>query len=84
MRDNSPTGGALGQVSEFENRLLQSVRGSLDPNQSQDQLRNNLLNIQSDLRALQEERRRAYSATYGDTESTAPVQIDGYTIEIIQ
>lgn len=29
MRDASPTGGALGQVSEFENRLLQSVYGSL-------------------------------------------------------
>jgi len=30
LRDNSPTGGALGQVSEMENRLLQSVLGSLD------------------------------------------------------
>jgi len=30
MRDASPTGGALGQVSEHENRLLQAIRGSLD------------------------------------------------------
>ncbi len=30
MRDASPTGGALGQVSEMENRLLQSVRAALD------------------------------------------------------
>jgi hypothetical protein len=30
MRNNSPTGGALGQVSEMENRLLQAVWGSLD------------------------------------------------------
>jgi hypothetical protein len=29
MRDASPTGGALGQVSEFENRLLQATSGSL-------------------------------------------------------
>jgi len=30
MRDNSPTGGALGQVSEMENKLLQLVWGSLE------------------------------------------------------
>ncbi len=33
MRDASPTGGALGQVSEFENRLLQAVFGSLEQSQ---------------------------------------------------
>jgi len=31
MRLNSPTGGALGQVSNLENRLLQSVIDNLDP-----------------------------------------------------
>lgn len=30
MREASPTGGALGQVSDFENRLLQGVLGSLN------------------------------------------------------
>ena len=45
MRDNSKTGGALGQVSEFENRLLQSVSGSLDQAQSKDQLLYNLNRI---------------------------------------
>ncbi len=30
MRNNSPTGGALGQVSERENILLQSLSGTLD------------------------------------------------------
>lgn len=29
MRQNSPTGGALGQVSDFENRLLQATEGNL-------------------------------------------------------
>lgn len=42
MRDASPTGGALGQVSEFENRLLQSVLGSLETSQGKDQLEFNL------------------------------------------
>lgn len=42
MRDASPTGGALGQVSEFENRLLQAVFGSLEQSQSMEQLLFNL------------------------------------------
>ncbi|MGI9297100.1 MAG: hypothetical protein ACR2QC_04280 [Gammaproteobacteria bacterium] len=37
LRDASPTGGALGQVSEQENRLLQSTIASLDQAQSQDE-----------------------------------------------
>lgn len=42
MRAASPTGGALGQVSDFENRLLQSVLGSLRNSQSKDQFIQNL------------------------------------------
>lgn len=42
MRAESPTGGALGQVSDFENRMLQSSLASLQTSQSQAQLRENL------------------------------------------
>ena len=42
MRNASPTGGALGQVSEFENRLLQSTLGNLEQSQSEEQFRRNL------------------------------------------
>ncbi|WP_425084016.1 hypothetical protein [Ruegeria profundi] len=42
MRDASPTGGALGQVSEFENRLLQAVFGSLEQAQSAKDIMYNL------------------------------------------
>ena len=42
MREASPTGGALGQVSEMENRLLQSVLGSLDQELSEEEFRYNL------------------------------------------
>lgn len=45
MRDNSPTGGALGQVSEGEERLLSSTVADLDPNQSPKVLRENLQKI---------------------------------------
>jgi len=42
MREASPTGGALGQVSDFENRLLQAVLSNLDQAQSEQQFLDNL------------------------------------------
>ena len=42
MRDASPTGGALGQVSERELTFLQSVFGSLEQDQNAEDLRYNL------------------------------------------
>jgi len=45
MRDNSPTGGALGQVSEKENALLQSVLGNISLEQKPEDLIANLLQI---------------------------------------
>lgn len=46
MRNASPTGGALGQVSDFENRLLQATMGSLDTGQRRDTLIRRLDRIQ--------------------------------------
>lgn len=45
MREASPTGGALGAVSEFENRLLQSTLGNLEQSQTEEQLRQNLQRV---------------------------------------
>lgn len=42
LRDSSPTGGALGQVSDFENRQLQSTLGNLEQSQTASQLKDNL------------------------------------------
>lgn len=90
MRNASPTGGALGQVSEFENRLLQSVQGALQQGQSKGQLVSNLRRVQRNLRALQRERRRAYEKQYGkadfSTAYTNPKQSqsdDGFSIRRI-
>jgi hypothetical protein len=47
MREASPTGGALGAVSEFENRLLQSVFGSLEQAQSAEDIIYNLERLES-------------------------------------
>lgn len=45
MRESSPTHGALGQISDRENTLLQSVRGSLEQKQSSDQLADTLTKL---------------------------------------
>lgn len=71
MRENSPTGGALGQVSDFENRLLQSVRGAIEQGQSPGQLRANLARVQRDLRGLQQEKRKAFERTYSGVQPIA-------------
>lgn len=52
MRAASPTGGALGQVSNFENRLLQSVLGSLVMGQSREQMLEQLANIEATFNAV--------------------------------
>lgn len=46
MRESSPTGGALGAVTENELRLLQATLGSLDQAQSQEQLLHNLTRLE--------------------------------------
>ena len=45
MRDASPTGGALGQVSEMELRQLNASMGNLEQSQSPKQLRENLIAV---------------------------------------
>lgn len=64
MRDNSPTGGALGQVSDMENRLLQAVQGALDPVMG-DQLVENLKVIRKLYPQVMKEKERAFQQDYG-------------------
>jgi hypothetical protein len=47
MRENSPTGGALGAIAVQELQALQSTIASLDTAQSQDQLKTNLAQIKT-------------------------------------
>ena len=74
MRAQSPTGGALGQVSDTENRMLQSVLGSVDTGQSTDQLKSNLGRIKehylTSTPGLTPE--TAIDLTSGSTRSTIP------------
>ena len=70
MRDASPTGGALGQVSEREISLLMSTVASLEVGQTEEQLRNNLNQVR--------EHYEAWLDTVGYT--VAP---DGTVVQII-
>jgi hypothetical protein len=47
MREASPTGGALGQVSDTENRMLQATLGSLEQTQTKEQFVDNLKRLKN-------------------------------------
>jgi len=54
MRDASPTGAALGPVSDFENKMLSSTIASIDPNQSPELLLRGIRNIKASMVVLAE------------------------------
>lgn len=65
MRDASKTGGALGQVSDTENKLLQAVWGSVAASQSPEQLRHNLIRLKQQRAKSFARVREAYKQDYG-------------------
>lgn len=65
MRDNSPTGGALGQVAVQELEALRSTLSSLDQAQSPDQLRSSLERVRQIRQGSAQRRREAFARTYG-------------------
>lgn len=68
MRENSPTGGALGQVAVQELEMLQSVFGALSQSQSSDQFIANLerlKQIQDKFRAMKREAYQRDVARFG-------------------
>lgn len=77
MRASSPTGGALGAVTERELELLQSVVASLDQSQSDEQLRENLDRVEKHYSNMLRRVKSAYNEDFGDqqrapTENTPP------------
>jgi hypothetical protein len=73
MREASPTGGALGQVSDFENKLLQATKGTLDQAQSE-QLKENLISMKTLFQNVLEERKKAFEQDYGELAAQPPVK----------
>jgi len=74
MRAMSPTGGALGQVSDFENKMLQQSLASLDTTQSEDQFKKNLQKVIGSFQKMKQ--RLLTEVPNGDTaQSAAPVRV---------
>lgn len=65
MRNNSKTGGALGQVSDFENRLLQANLANLDRAQSEDEFKAALDKIITYSTQAKDRLRSAYNLKHG-------------------
>ncbi len=65
MRDASKTGGALGQVSDFENRQLQNNLAALSRAQSEDQFRAELRRVIAWGEGVKQRLQNAYNSDYG-------------------
>lgn len=82
MRAASPTGGALGSVTERENSLLQSVLGSLEQSQSPEQLKSNLERLKTILSARQARLMAAFEQDYGKAkQQKSPPSAGGWSIQ---
>lgn len=68
MRAMSPTGGALGQVSDFENRLLQSTIANLEQSQTREQFEDNLDRVNQQYIQSMSRLRQAYINDFGETD----------------
>jgi hypothetical protein len=65
MRDASKTGGALGQVSDYENKILQNNLASLEQSQSLPQFKENLKKLLDYVDGAKTRLKNAYDQTYG-------------------
>lgn len=65
MRANSPTGGVLGNVSERENTILQSLYGALQTGQDPKQFVQELVKARDQLLEVKRQREALYRQTYG-------------------
>lgn len=66
MRDASKTGGALGQVSDFENKALQNSLVALDNSQSADEFRKNLKDVMKYAVRSKDNYSKAFNTKHGD------------------
>lgn len=90
MREASPTGGALGNVTERELATLQAVMGSLEFSQSKEQLLQNLTRLEDIYSDIIDKAARTGDGTLvSPNQSSAPngdgwVEIDGVRIREVQ
>lgn len=85
MRDSSPTGGALGQVTEKELAMLQSAFGALGQIQSEKSFGDNVKEVVRKLEAAKKNISDVYNATYSYRQSAGGTRTTSsgtsYTVE---
>jgi len=74
LRNNSKTGGALGQVSDFENRMLQANLASLDTAQSEEEFKSALKKITEYTEQAKTRLRGAYDFKYKGAGKRVPLE----------
>jgi hypothetical protein len=74
MRDASKTGGALGQITDKENELLQRNLAALDTSQSTEALRRNIVQVIQYAQGARERIERGYRDTYERVVGTQGMQ----------
>lgn len=79
MRNASKTGGALGQVSEKENELLQANLAALDVNMSPKAFRQSLKTIQNYLTQAQARLNQSWQLTYPELNTMGQPRDEPYT-----
>lgn len=84
MREESKTGGALGQVAVRELELLQATIASLDANQSGPQLRANLQRVRRQYEKAMNAYQAAMNQQNGSPQKAKPESNDGWSIEPVE
>lgn len=79
MRANSPTGGALGQVTERELAFLQSTIANIEQSQSPEQLKSNLEKVKQAFQNSVQRLQNAYADEYGSNEQASDASAGGAT-----
>jgi len=77
MRDMSPTGGALGQVSELELQMLQATWASLSQSQSPEQFRTNVERFRDQVQRSWDNVVKAYEQDFGEPYYQSSPEIPG-------
>jgi len=75
MRAASPTGGALGNISDTEGKYLRSAFGALDPTQTRESFIKGIEDVIAELQGSKSRIQEAFDTTYeykGTGTSTAP------------
>jgi hypothetical protein len=82
MRDRSPTGGALGNVSDTEGRRLEASAAALEQAQGKEDFQIKLDRYIEDLERSKKALKNAFDTQYSGVKTkAAPAKSDGWTIE---